>query len=71
MLLTGDPHADFDRWDRKREKYLSRLPICECCGEPIQDEELYDFDGDLVCEECVFDYVRENYRKNIENYTED
>ena len=70
-MVSGDPLRDFEAWDSEREEKIKELPTCECCGEPIQDEYLYDFDGDLVCEECMLDYVRENFRKKTEDYTED
>ena len=72
MLLTGDPHADFDRWDRERENALKKLPICKRCGEHIQEEDLYDFDdGNLICEECVLEYINERYKRKTNYYTED
>lgn len=70
-MVSGDPLRDFEAWDSEREEKMDKLLICECCGEPIQDEYLYDFDGDLVCEECMLDYVRENFRKKTEDYMED
>ena len=72
MCRTDDPYRDFDRWDRERENSLEKLPKCECCGEPIQDEDLYDFeDGYLICEECVDEYIKERYKKKTVNYVED
>lgn len=37
--------------------------VCECdwCGEPLYgSSEAYELDGDIVCEECAFDYLREH-----------
>ena len=70
-MVSGDPLRDFDRWDAERQEKMDRLPTCENCRHPIQDEDLYDFDGDLVCEECLLDYVREKYKKKTEEYMED
>ena len=72
MIRTDNPHADFDAWDRKREDALDKLPKCDKCGEPIQDEDLYDFeDGNLICEECVLEYINERYKRKTDYYTED
>ena len=41
-------------------------PVCQCeeCELGIyEDEEYFDFNGDIVCEDCVMDYVRMNYKK--------
>lgn len=71
MVITGDPHADFDAWDRKRETALEKLPKCENCGEPIQEECLYDIDGELYCDECIGEVVKEKFRKRTEEYIEE
>ena len=42
--------------ETKQEAMLERLPICSCCKEPIQDEWLYDFNGELYCERCMDDF---------------
>lgn len=26
---------------------------CDCCGEECDPEDLYDFDGDMLCAECL------------------
>lgn len=40
---------------------------CEKCGGDIYvGEDYYDFDGDVVCEECHRDYVKEHFRRCAE-----
>lgn len=44
-------------------------PFCQCdfCGEDIYEgEDFYDFDGDIVCENCERDYVKEHFRRCAE-----
>ena len=62
MYRTDDPVRDFENYDREQQRRLERYPICECCGEHIQDEKLYYIDGRFFCEECIEDCHR---------YTED
>ena len=71
MFLSGDPHADFDAWDREREKMRECCPKCECCEEHIQEDELYNFEGVIVCCQCYLDYVDKTYKKNTDDYMED
>ena len=66
MSRLPDYNDMFDMYDRERQAELDKLPNCDYCNQPIQDEHLYDFDGDLVCEECLKDY----FRKNVEDYME-
>ena len=64
MPYTDDPVADFNRWDAEQEDKLEKLPKCCLCDEPIQDDHLFDIDGDLFCEECMI----ENFRKSVDSY---
>ena len=71
MYISDNPHVDFDRWDSACEKKRAKLPTCECCREPIQDEELFDFDDELVCSYCVSDYIDEKFKKKTNRYMEE
>ena len=64
MFYTDDPIADYDNYSRELEEELNKLPICECCEEPIQDEYCYDLGGELHCEECF----KKQFRRPVENY---
>lgn len=70
-MVTGDAWADANALYDREAEYEESLPTCECCGEHIPDEYLYDFDGYIVCEVCMPDYVNEKFRKPTENYMED
>ena len=67
MCFSDDPVADFYRWEAEQQRELEKLPNCCHCGEPIQDEHLFDVNGDLFCEECMM----ENFKKPIESYVKD
>ena len=57
----------YDMWryrEMEQERKLARLPKCCCCGEAIQDEELWDIEGKLYHEECAI----EEFRKRTEDY---
>lgn len=53
MRLSGDPYADFDRWDAEQERRLARLPKCTVCGEPIHQEDAVCIDGKYYCDDCL------------------
>ena len=58
---------NYDAWeahDAEQQAWLNRRPKCEKCGEPIQDDYLYDLDGIILCEECM----NHDYRKNADDY---
>lgn len=44
------------------------LCACDECGDEIYvGTEYFDFDGDIVCEDCASEYVRNRYRRLAEN----
>ena len=66
FFRTGDALADFARWDEEQTKQLDKLPKCAECGEPIQDEECFEINGELICPGCL----KSNHRKWTEDYIE-
>jgi formylmethanofuran dehydrogenase subunit E len=66
MAWSGDPLADFDRWDAKQQKQLDRLPKCADCGEPIQHDHFYLINDEAICPDCL----DAGYRKDVEDYVE-
>ena len=64
MFRTDNPVADFERYDAKQQEELNKLPKCDACGEPIQDDHLFDINGDLFCEECMM----EIFKQDTEDY---
>lgn len=58
-----DNYKAWEYAERERERQLMRLPVCEDCHERIQDEDYYDVDGELLCENCM--------KKRYRRFTED
>lgn len=54
----------YDLWeaqDIKKERWLARLPQCEFCENPIQDEYIWEIEDSFYCEDCAKkQYRREN-----------
>lgn len=60
---------NYDLWeahDRNQQEQIRKLPVCECCMEPIQDDYLYEVNDSLLCEECMI----RNFRKEVDDYIE-
>lgn len=66
MSWTDDPVRDAERHEAEQERQLQLLPRCCECGEHIQTDELYVFEGDLICPGCLND----NHRKWTDEYIE-
>jgi formylmethanofuran dehydrogenase subunit E len=53
MYRTDDPIADFNRWDREQESWREQLPLCEECGEHIQQECAVLLGDHWYCDDCL------------------
>ena len=48
-----DNYGMWEQHDAEQEAWLDSLPKCEDCGDPIQDEFIFEVDGDTLCERCM------------------
>ena len=53
-----DPEDEFAIRDLEQYKWLQSLPVCDDCGEAIQDEYYYEIDGNKYCDRCVRSHKR-------------
>lgn len=66
--MNGYIPDNFDQWERhdaEQQRLLNRLPQCYECSEPIQDEDCYLINDELICPDCL----NSNYRKRTEDFT--
>ena len=66
MYRTDNPEADFNRWDADQAREAARYPVCAYCGYSIQEDKLFDIDGDTYHIECA----EEEFKKDTEGYLE-
>jgi hypothetical protein len=59
MIFTDDPIADFNRLDAKQSAWLKKLPTCQICGKPIQQERAVCMEGFWFCDDCLDDCRKE------------
>lgn len=38
IAMTDPVYADLDAWEQSQEQWLSMRPVCDICGEHIQDD---------------------------------
>ena len=63
---TYDVIDAFNAHDAAQQRLLDSRVKCDCCKEPITEDEYYDFgDGKIICENCKFDYVEKNFLVKI------
>lgn len=61
MIYTDDPIADAENYADEHEEALEKMPVCESCGEHIQDEYAYYINDEWICEECL----KSEYRREV------
>jgi len=52
-MRTDDPLRDFDRWDADHAAWLEKRPVCEKCGEHIQQDYAVCIDDHWYCDACL------------------
>lgn len=67
MFYSDDPVRDFDRDDAYQAQQEAKLPKCEKCGKPINDDVYYEIEGETLCENCM----RDAYGRSTEDYLRD
>ena len=63
-MYCPDNYDAFCEHETQQENMLSRMPQCCECGEHIQEEHLFDVNGDLFC----FDCMKANFERETEEY---
>lgn len=66
MYRTDDPLRDFRRHDREEAEWLERRPVCDICGQAIQEDTCYLINDELICRECL----DRDYKVRTEDYAE-
>lgn len=73
MCRTADPIADFMRRDAEQQKWLDKRPVCDGCGEPIQEQQAFYYADEWFCMECeeeckesVWEDIRSEYLVQVE-----
>lgn len=60
-MKCPDNYSAWEQHEVEQEKQLDKLPLCDYCDEPIQDEYAYYIDGSWYCERCM----NENFRREV------
>ena len=55
MLWIEDTYDSTNAHEAEQESRLRRRPVCSQCGDPIQEDEAYNIDGQLWCGYCIRD----------------
>ena len=53
MWRTSDPVWDAECYAAEQDRQTVRHPVCDCCGEPIQEDCALHYKGFWLCGECV------------------
>lgn len=63
-MVIIDSYDLWERREREKEAWLAKRPVCSYCGEPIQEGELWDINGELYHTECA----EREFKKQTEDY---
>lgn len=60
MMYVPDALDLFTRHDAEQEAALAKLPVCDICGEHIQEEHCFQINDEIICEHCMVEYFRKD-----------
>lgn len=52
-MSGSDNYSQWDEHERQYEEWLRTRPVCCSCGEPIQEDFLWDINGALYHDQCA------------------
>ena len=57
----ADPFDDFDRHEDAIDLWEKRRPRCAYCNRHIVEDTAYEIRDDIVCGDCLEDYLNEHH----------
>ena len=57
-MPIADNYTFWEQNEFRQEEALRKMPVCEYCGEHIQDEYAYCIEGTWICEKCMNEHFR-------------
>lgn len=66
MPYIPDALDMYNRHEAEQEAWLNKRPVCSECGHHIQDDYCYQFNGELICQNCLETY----HEKMTEDFCE-
>lgn len=52
-MYVTDNYDLWEQHEREAQEAMDLLPVCDCCKEPIQDEECYKVSNKVICVHCM------------------
>lgn len=52
-MKVKDNYEAWEIHEANLERALEKLPVCDYCERPIQDEHYYYINGENICEKCL------------------
>lgn len=65
-MTIPDNYDFFDAEDRAYGKWLHKRPICYHCGHHIQEDTMFDINGNYYHVDCA----EEEFKKSTDDYLE-
>ena len=58
IAMMHDAYDDFIQHDYEHTEWLKNRPVCDVCGEPIQDDSYHTLFEKNICNRCLDDNIK-------------
>ena len=62
-MFVPDNYDQYRAHEARQQSETERLPVCYECGQPIQSDECYEINDEVICPQCL----AENHRKWVDD----
>ena len=67
-MSIPDNYSQWEAHEGRQEKWRNKRPKCPQCREAIQDEDCYELDGNVICPNCIGEYIEQHHKQKTEDF---
>lgn len=57
---TDDPVADAEAYYNELARLEEKVPVCDCCSQPVAEDYYYEINDEVICAECMDNHFRKD-----------
>lgn len=63
-MKIPDNYDQYRRHEAEQERQRARLPVCDYCNDPVEDDHFFLVNDEIICPDCM----DKHFRKDVDDY---